>query len=47
MIKEMKQRYRLNGKLMSLKELYATLPKNKDNEILGDCHRRNSLWVTC
>jgi hypothetical protein len=35
MIKEMKQRYRLNGKLMTLKELYATLPKNKSNEILG------------
>jgi hypothetical protein len=35
MIKEMKQRYRLNGKLLTLKELYATLPKNKSDEILG------------
>ena len=35
MIKEMKQRYRLNGKLMSLKELYTMLPKNKHNEIWG------------
>ncbi|GFZ94226.1 hypothetical protein GCM10008018_45820 [Paenibacillus marchantiophytorum] len=35
LLKEMKQRYRLNDKLMSLKELYSTLPKNKNNEILG------------
>jgi hypothetical protein len=35
MVKELKQRYRLNGKLMTLKELYATLPKGKATEILG------------
>jgi len=35
MVKEMKQRYHLDGKLITLKELYDTLPKNKTNEILG------------
>ncbi|NRF96324.1 transposase [Paenibacillus frigoriresistens] len=35
MVKELKQRYRLNGKLMTLKEVYATLPKCKATEILG------------
>lgn len=34
-IKDMKQRYRLDGKLLNLKELYATLPKNKTSDVLG------------
>ncbi len=29
MVKEMKQRYHLDGKLITLKELYATLPKTR------------------
>lgn len=35
MVKELKQRYRLNGKLLTLKELYETLSKGKTTEILG------------
>ncbi|SDN51971.1 hypothetical protein SAMN04487897_10343 [Paenibacillus sp. yr247] len=35
MVKELKQRYRLNGKLMTLKELYATISKGNPTEILG------------
>ncbi|SFL03425.1 IS4 family transposase [Brevibacillus centrosporus] len=35
MIKDMKQRYRLNGKLLSLKELYRALPKNTAADVLG------------
>jgi hypothetical protein len=35
MIKDMKQRYRLNDKLLNLKELYAMLPKNKNSDVLG------------
>jgi hypothetical protein len=35
MVKDMKQRYRVDGKLLSLKELYTTLPANKASEILG------------
>ena len=35
MVKELKQRYRLNGKLMTLKEVYANFPKSKATEILG------------
>ncbi|MCU6797656.1 transposase [Paenibacillus sp. WQ 127069] len=35
MIKDMKQRYRIGDKRMSLKELYATLPHLTKSEILG------------
>ena len=35
MIKDMKQRYILDGKPFTLKELYATLAKSKKSEILG------------
>jgi hypothetical protein len=35
MVKDMKQRYRFDGRLLNLKELYATLPANKTSEILG------------
>lgn len=35
MIKDMKQRYRLNGKLLNLKELYSTVQKNKASDVLG------------
>ncbi len=35
MIKDMKQRYRIGDKRMTLKELYATLPRSTKSEILG------------
>ncbi|HFI0172057.1 TPA: transposase [Streptococcus suis] len=35
MVKAMKQRYRLDGKSLTLHELYALLPKQKNKEILG------------
>jgi hypothetical protein len=35
MIKDMKQRYRINGKRFNLQELYRTLPKTKSADILG------------
>lgn len=35
MVKAMKQRYRFDGKSLTLQELYALLPKHKNKEILG------------
>ena len=35
MVKELKQRYLYNGQKLSLKELYANIPKNPKVEILG------------
>ncbi|ODA38700.1 transposase [Desulfosporosinus sp. BG] len=35
MVKELKQRYRFQGELLSLRELYAKVPKNSKVEILG------------
>ncbi|GIO70473.1 hypothetical protein J21TS3_52940 [Paenibacillus cookii] len=35
MVKAMKQRYRFDGKSLTLHELYALLPKQKNKEILG------------
>jgi len=35
MVKAMKQRYRFHGQCLTLKELYALLPKHKDKEIQG------------
>jgi len=35
MVKELKQRYILNGKHLSLSELYAKIPKHSKSEILG------------
>ena len=35
MVKELKQRYRFEGSALSLSELYAKIPKNSKEEILG------------
>lgn len=37
MVKQLKQRYILNGQAMSLKELRAALPKARGNEVIGSC----------
>lgn len=38
MVKELKQRYLFEGKPLSLRELYARVPKNSKAEILGSVH---------
>lgn len=46
MIKDMKQRYLLNGKRLNLQELYAMLPKHKGGEILGSIIVKTSCGLS-
>jgi hypothetical protein len=45
MIKDMKQRYRINGKRFNLQELYQTLPKTKNADVLGSVNVETSCGL--
>ncbi|MEA5021346.1 IS4 family transposase ISDha5 [bioreactor metagenome] len=46
MVKELKQRYLFEGKLLSLRELYAKVPKNSKAKILGSVRVQTSSGLS-